>query len=106
MKTLLKVEAIDEWIRLLKGRDRPTAECHKSIQKTIRRIDNLKFKAQAIIRFNSKINMIEYGEGLLVSSTIAWLKINATGAYFHDMRGPRIFLEFESDAALFKLAHM
>lgn len=103
MKTPFKVETIDAWILQLKGKDRPIAECHKSIRRAVNRLGTLRFKPQALIRFNSKIHMLEYGEGRVVTESLTWLREYATGAYHHDQRGPRIFLESEQDAALFKL---
>lgn len=103
MKTPFKVDSIDAWILQLKGKERPIAECHKTIQRTVRRLDSLRFRPQAIIRFNSKINMVAYNEGRFVTLCLTWLRDNATSAYHYDSRGPRIFLESDDDAVLFKL---
>jgi uncharacterized protein Yka (UPF0111/DUF47 family) len=103
MKTLFKVEPISQWLDQVKGKERPAAEYHKSIRRTVSRVKSLPFKPEAIIRFNHKIDMEIHDCGKLVTASLEWLRDNAVGAFKHDVRGPRIFLALEQDAALFKL---
>jgi hypothetical protein len=101
---LFTIEPLDVWLMKLKGKERPFDEYPRSVRRTLTRIKQMAFQPAIVIRYNSKLQTsttvdIDWNQ----EQAVAWLSANASGMFFHEVKGNRIYLADDDDAVLFKL---